>query len=235
MEKSDFKVVFSAKYAKGLFAFRAKQDVRYYLNGIHVMPHPQGGIVISATDGHRAAIIHDAEGYADGEYILPLSKQATSAASKIKHDGGYIGFVCFDGSQLLVATDSLFDDGRETSFSTVSYAQYITPIDGRFPLMGRLLKDVSFLPSSTIPVNATYMADAAHFSAKHQGVSFRTQGSESAPLFGVTGIRGEVVILIMQMRDVGCSSEEVPKFCNHLIEAYEISARNKEETKKQAA
>lgn len=61
---------FNAKYLPALDLFSGKQDVRFYLNGYSVTPHPQGGVLLRATDGHTAILIHDKDGQCEGQYIL---------------------------------------------------------------------------------------------------------------------------------------------------------------------
>jgi hypothetical protein len=41
---------------------RSTEDIRYYLNGVYVQPHPNGGVLLVATDGHRLVCIHDETG-----------------------------------------------------------------------------------------------------------------------------------------------------------------------------
>jgi hypothetical protein len=36
----------------------SKEETRYYLNGVHIQPHPREGVIIVATDGHRLAALH---------------------------------------------------------------------------------------------------------------------------------------------------------------------------------
>lgn len=64
--------------------FMAKQDVRYYLNGISVEPHPDGGAIIAATDGHRLAVIHDPDGWCTSQIIVGDIKKTLLDACKKK-------------------------------------------------------------------------------------------------------------------------------------------------------
>lgn len=63
--------------------FMASADVRYYLNGINVRPHPDGGVAIAATDGHALIVHREREGQCSGEMTLQL-RPATLAAAKAK-------------------------------------------------------------------------------------------------------------------------------------------------------
>lgn len=54
--------------------FAATQDVRYYLMGVCIQPSKSGGVLVMATDGHSALVLHDRSGKADKSYILPFAK-----------------------------------------------------------------------------------------------------------------------------------------------------------------
>jgi DNA polymerase-3 subunit beta len=70
------------KYFAAMALFMAKQDVRYYLNGISVEPHPDGGAIIVATDGHRLAVIHDPDGWCTQQIIVGEIKKPLLDACK---------------------------------------------------------------------------------------------------------------------------------------------------------
>jgi hypothetical protein len=57
--------IINARYYIEAGAFVTKEMSRYTLNGIRVEPHPEGGAVIVATDGHTMGIFHDREGKCD--------------------------------------------------------------------------------------------------------------------------------------------------------------------------
>jgi DNA polymerase-3 subunit beta len=46
---------------------------RYYLGGVFCHPHPQGGVMLVATDGHLLTAIWDKLGFADECAILPAA------------------------------------------------------------------------------------------------------------------------------------------------------------------
>lgn len=55
--------------------FAAKEDVRFYLNGVHIERHPECGVVLVGTDGHAMAAIHDPLGWIDpGRKSLIVSR-----------------------------------------------------------------------------------------------------------------------------------------------------------------
>jgi DNA polymerase-3 subunit beta len=49
----------NAHYLKALLHLAAKQDIRYYLNGVLVDATPEHGKLYVATDGHRIGVFHD--------------------------------------------------------------------------------------------------------------------------------------------------------------------------------
>lgn len=50
----------------------SKEETRYYLNGVHIEPHPVRGAILVATDGHRMVVIHDADAECDEDVIVKL-------------------------------------------------------------------------------------------------------------------------------------------------------------------
>lgn len=57
----------------------SKEETRYYLNGVFVEPHPQGGVTMTATDGHKLIHIHDESGFADESAIIRLDTKLCKA------------------------------------------------------------------------------------------------------------------------------------------------------------
>lgn len=57
--------IINAKYYIEAGAFTCKELSRYVLSAVRIEPHPKGGAVIIATDGHTMGIFHDIEGKCD--------------------------------------------------------------------------------------------------------------------------------------------------------------------------
>lgn len=64
------RAIISARYLPLLGEFRAKRDVRYYLEGIYIEPHETTGAYLVATDGHRLCVIHDEAAQIDAPMLL---------------------------------------------------------------------------------------------------------------------------------------------------------------------
>ena len=54
--------IINAKYYSEAGAFTSKEESRYVLRAIRVEPHPEGGAVIIATDGHTLGLFYDEQG-----------------------------------------------------------------------------------------------------------------------------------------------------------------------------
>jgi hypothetical protein len=60
-------------------------DIRYYLRGINVRPHADGGAVICATNGHALGAIHDPDAVCDAEVTLRLDpRMLQSCGARVK-------------------------------------------------------------------------------------------------------------------------------------------------------
>ncbi|HYD58942.1 MAG TPA: hypothetical protein VEC35_01210 [Noviherbaspirillum sp.] len=70
---------FQAKYLPSLAHFMGSKDVRYWLNAIHIEPHPDGGAVLVATNGHMLMAIIDAEA------VCPVPATFSVHPDAIKH------------------------------------------------------------------------------------------------------------------------------------------------------
>jgi hypothetical protein len=94
-------------------------ETRYYLNGVHVEPHPEKGAVLVATDARRMIVLHDAAGYAGRTAIVSADKELVKAlAAATKQPGS---------PRLLIDKDGI------VSLDAVSYrAARNTLIEGTF-------------------------------------------------------------------------------------------------------
>lgn len=77
----DITTAVDARLFGAVAVFRAKQDIRWYLNGVHLMPHPGGsGVLIVATNGHQLGVAFDANGRTPGPQTLTCSAKLAAAA-----------------------------------------------------------------------------------------------------------------------------------------------------------
>lgn len=75
---------------RAVAAFQSKEEIRYYLCGVYVQEHPDGGAVLVATDGHRMLVARDASGICKRPAIVAIDAKAiarqTGADLKIEID-----------------------------------------------------------------------------------------------------------------------------------------------------
>lgn len=55
------------------------EETRYYLNGVYIHPHPDQGVVLVATDGHRMLCCHDVTGKCDKPAIVKVNLKALAS------------------------------------------------------------------------------------------------------------------------------------------------------------
>lgn len=161
------RITVSATLLRAAFVFAGNKDVRYYLNGVLVEPAPDGhGVRLVATDGHRMAVLFDADGSADAPAIIE------------RHKVPAIPRKCGE-------TMATFDGSRATYPGGTSLP--VAYIDGRFPDWQAVVPDVAQLGGKVASFNAEYIADlavipAAYGLAKHPPVAIHCRDENSAGL-----------------------------------------------------
>lgn len=103
-------------------SFVAKNDVRYYLNGIYFEPHPEGGANIVATDGHKMLTIRDKTAILAKPLIVEFSPATVKACAAKNAQGLTLESTESEGGKVLarVATAG----GSVTAFETVHDCRY---------------------------------------------------------------------------------------------------------------
>lgn len=161
--------------------FRAKADIRYYLNGVCFMP----GGKLAATDGHRLFM---------GQHDNELAENAIVSIEKAPHKR-YSYAVCDTDSGLV----EFFNDS-DTRVG-VALCQLI---DGRYPDVDRCMpKETNAV--DRIAFNAGYLTDvekcAKIFNSKSPCVTFELQGNDKAAVATVKSPTGDTAkIIVMPMR-----------------------------------
>jgi hypothetical protein len=142
---------------------RSYEETRYYINGVYVHPHPEKGVLLIATDGHRLACAHDKSGTCDGDAIIEAHPRAFAGVAVDKKKPDVIPRLRLDADgHLLVGTY------RSTRPAL---------IDGTYPAYARVLAPMvkaiqsgTFTPAS---FNHKYLAS---FSKIAEIVSAGTRG-----------------------------------------------------------
>jgi hypothetical protein len=79
-------MILSAKAVRLAYAFAAKQDIRYYLNGVNVEPAKGGGAIITGTDGRRVVQVLDRE----ASNVEPVIMKLDAASQAFLKRGEYV-------------------------------------------------------------------------------------------------------------------------------------------------
>ena len=179
-EKMKLKV--SKLLLEGAMMFQAKQDVRYYLNGICFMSDGR----IAATDGHRAMIASKHENKLTDNVIVSVSKSPTKRYA----------YALLDTKTGIVT----YHDEHEIMVG----AGICSEIDGRFPDIDRVVPKQT-APTEKIGFNAKYLADveklAKLFNPKYEAVLFELNGNSSAAVANISAPTGETAkVIVMPMR-----------------------------------
>ncbi|RCK40460.1 hypothetical protein [Thalassospira xiamenensis] len=73
------RITVSAKHFYAAWQFVSTEKTRYYLNGVYIEPHKDGGVLLIATDGHSMAVIRDATARFEGDKAETKPKPANDA------------------------------------------------------------------------------------------------------------------------------------------------------------
>lgn len=181
-EGEKMKLKISKLLLEGTLMFQAKQDVRYYLNGICFMPDGR----VAATDGHRAMIASKHENKLTDNVIVSVSKSPTKRYS----------YALLDTKTGIVT----YHDEHEIMVG----AGICSEIDGRFPDIDRVIPKQT-APTEQIGFNAKYLADveklAKLFNPKFEAVLFELNGNTSAAVANISAPTGETAkVIVMPMR-----------------------------------
>lgn len=216
------------RYFAGIELFTGKQDVRYYLNGVSIEPHPGGGVCIVATDGHSLAAIHDPDGWCKEKIIVGDIPRALIAACKKRKDIKHIGpeHLWIGKSFAIVSTNPEKEPPKNPFSDAALHAGKISIIDGKFPDWRRLMPTERKMEPAMIPAfNVEYLAtlqEAAKIlseftSKRFTGCVRLYSAGETVPLVArlIDGdLTDRFVAIIMGMRACEPASV-VPEFVKH--------------------
>ena len=191
------------KQLKGMSRLAATKDIRYYLNGIHVVQNNRG-TYIEATNGHMLGrlLVDETPIATPGSVILPLESVKSLAATGKKGNES----LCFtvDGVKVSVITAT----GETMIFQAV---------EGKFPDCDRVVptvtSDSGIEPSTYNPEYIQAFYDCAKdlgSSCKGVTVQIKQRGNDS----GIVNIDSEPLFvgIIMPMREH--ASVNVPAWCS---------------------
>lgn len=162
--------------------FQARNDVRYYLNGICFMPDGR----ITSTDGHRAFIGGSHDNNLTENVIIKIGKSPTKRYE-----------------YAIIDTKSKIATYHDKAGVMVG-AGICEEIDGNYPDIDRIIPKQA-APAEQIGFNAKYLADveklAKLFNPKFEAVLFELNGNTSAAVANISAPTGETAkVIVMPMR-----------------------------------
>ena len=192
------------KQLKAMSRIAATKDIRYYLNGLHVVQNNRG-TYIEATNGHMLGrlLIDETPVSNPCSVILPLESVKSLAATGKK------------GNESLCFT---VDGVKITVINPDSTSMVFQAIEGKFPDCDRVVptvtSDSGLEPSTYNPEYIAAFADCANdlrgYKANGISVQIKQRGNDS----GIVNIDSEPLFvgIIMPMREHG--SVNVPTWCS---------------------
>ena len=125
--------------------FQAKNNVRYYLNGIYFEPGKNGGVVAVATDGHSMLAVYDEHATIEAPIIVEFQPY-TITQCRGKNPGA------------LLAVNRVADTECLVSLQLPGHTMNCRLIEGKYPDWRSVMPDS--LPESVSPVhhlNSAYL------------------------------------------------------------------------------
>ena len=142
--------------------FQSTEETKYYLKGVYIEAHPDGGVIMTATDGHRLGSYHDNEaGQPESPMILPISREVLTALKNKKALA-----VSWKENKITVTFrgKAAADDYSEASFTA-------EPIDGTFPDWRRVVPEKPVTANNNFPAfNGSYLGDFGKAAALITGI-----------------------------------------------------------------
>lgn len=193
----------------------AKDDIRYYLNGVYVHA-VDGEIRVCGTDGHRMAVSRfkpeeAIPAWAEAGFILPREGLAQALPVLSKH-GSVSGH---DADAALIIQHQ---PGTEAIVvkSFIEFAAFrLKPVDGKFPDYSKVLASAGQSlvnereAMGATSINAAYLKGAAEISARlgAKAINSFMGDGQAAAVFTFVGAP-DTLLIIMPMRTAG---EVVPE------------------------
>lgn len=180
------KIKISKILLESALIFQAKNDVRYYLNGICFMPNGR----IASTDGHRAFVATGGKHEVEENVIVSIKKSSFKSYDYAIADTETKIVTFHDDNDLLL------------------WAGVCELIDGRYPDIDRVIPKVKE-ETDDIGFNARYLADiekaAKLFNPKYEAIRLELQGNSASAVVNLTAPTGEKAkVIVMPMRPYMC-------------------------------
>ena len=200
-QKQDLKIDVTALITAAPFA--AVNDIRFYLNGICVLPVAGDGVVAIATNGHAFICVRDRNGFAQKTTILPISAKRNKSALR---RGAKI---CMSESGTIYA-----EVNGEVEFIVPE-----APLEGKFPNLAAIFghKD-QWQPGIPAAFSLAYLKLVGNL-GRYAAVSFWHKQQEGV---GIFTIGPDIVGGIMPLKD---SRQDLTAVVPHELWAPPVQAK----------
>lgn len=194
-------IIFQAKYLKQLMQFVADQDIRYYMRGIYAEPHPLGGALLVATNGHMLCAIHDAQAKCTEPMLFYLKKDALKFSSQKADNPAFVNINSVT-ERLTISTA-----GAKGEELYIQPGKCIVDSAKTYPQWKRLLPNFADLkPGYDDCVSVEYVRMALSAvptkNGRHYSSSVRFwQTSQDSAIFVQITCFPEILCIIMPMRE----------------------------------
>jgi hypothetical protein len=200
---------------------RSHEETRYYLNGVYISPHPEKGVLLTATDGHRLICLHDEEGECSAPRIVcihpkAIDQRAVTAYRKAMSSGS---------PKVVPKIHIVIDDDGIATVGTYRSLKSCF-IDGTYPDWSRVVnpvlakaKDGKYVPAS---YNQKYIAEFGQIATllspdNNRNASIRIVSFDEAdPSLIRFGSVDNAFGIVMPMRAV--ISNDLPVFMKPILE-----------------
>ncbi|WP_035670082.1 hypothetical protein [Bradyrhizobium liaoningense] len=170
---------FNANLFRLAFSCASNEETRYYLKGVYVEPHAQGGVTLTATDGHRLICIRDENGQADESAIINLGDALKQCKPKRNERRDVVIYTGSNDAHVMLTTvdhEGVSTSGKKTGAEILTDSPiamaYGVKVDGSYPDYRRVVPQ-EFTDKGAPGFAGQYIAafgDIACDLAVHQGL-----------------------------------------------------------------
>lgn len=208
-----FSCTVSADLLARAYAAVSTEETRYYLNGVNIEPHPEGGALLVPTNGSTMLVFRDHEAKVTGQAIVQADKGALQAMRK--RDPWGARKVTVKGEQLTVHQPAPTQGQPDI---TVYIQAGECFIDGSFPDWRRVIPDLAKCTArpdrSFNPLLLAEIGKALNSDPKVPAISIFAEGDREHPgpnvVIGSTSIPGFGIV--MPVRDLGREPKSFASF-----------------------
>jgi len=203
--------IINAKYYSEAGAFTSKEESRYVLRAIRVEPHPEGGAVIIATDGHTLGLFYDADAICDESVQIEFKKEIARFCepSTQKDKTVFVRLMQIEDGLTIVEALSGTSYDEEPLSRIVRFFE--VHAKGSFPDWRMVLPTA---PSeSHLDFNPDYLARGASGSKASPGISVWAEKPDAQAV--VRSSREDFIAIVMPMK--GFTESPYPPYVRALI------------------